>query len=70
MALAISAGGAMVDFSGKNQDAASFNRFTNAFMHCVYSRSLSNAFVALVNDFSFCGFICFVHDADWSAAWN
>ena len=70
MASAISAGGAMVDFSGKNQDAASFNRFTNAFMHCVYSRSLPTVFVAIDNDFSFCGFLCLAHGTDWSIAWN
>ncbi len=70
MAFTISSCRALEDFSGKSQDAAIFNRFTNAFMNCVYSRSLPTVFVAIVNDFSFCGFLCLAHGTDWSTAWN
>ena len=55
MASAIPSGRTLENFSGKNQNAASFDRFTDAFVHCVYSCSLSTAFVTIVNDFSFCG---------------
>ena len=70
MASAISSYRYLENLSGKNQDAANFNRFTNIFMHCVYCRSLSTVFVTIVNDFSFCGFLCLANDTDWSVAWS
>ena len=53
MASAISSGGAMEDFSGKNQDAASFNRVTSAFMHYMHGGSLSATSGATADTSSF-----------------
>ena len=70
MASAIPSCRTLENFSGENQNAASFDRFADGFMHWVYRSSLSNAFVAMVNDFTFCGFICLANDTDWSVAWS
>ena len=70
MASAIPSCRTLENFSGENQNAASFDRFADGFMHWVYRSSLSNAFVAIVNDFTFCGFICLANDTDWSVAWS
>ena len=70
MASAIASCRTLENFSGENQNADSVDRFADGFMHWVYRSSLSNAFVAMVNDFTFCGFICLANDTDWSVAWS
>ena len=66
MASAISSGEALEDFSGQNQDAASFNRFAAVFVYCVYGGSLSAASDAAADAPSFYGFLCTAHGTVWS----
>ena len=67
---AISSGGALENFSGKNQDAASFNRFAAASVYRVYSSSLSSLFAAIADDFSFCRILCMAHGTGWAVSWS
>lgn len=53
MAFAISTGGALEDFSGKNRDAASFNRLAPAPVYCLHGGSLSHASDAAAGASSF-----------------
>lgn len=70
MAFAIAAYTTLENSSIKNQNATSIDRFTDAFMRCVYRSSLSIAFVTTVSDFSFGIFLYIFDDTDWLASWN
>ena len=70
MAYAVSSGRALEDFSGKNQDAASFDRFATAPVYCVHGSSLSHSFNAVTDAASFCRLLCTVHGAGWLVFWN
>ena len=65
MAYAVSSGRALEDFSGKNQDAASFNRFATAPVYCVHGSSLSHSFNAVTDVASFCRLLCTAHGIGW-----
>lgn len=67
---AISSGGALENFSGKDQDTTSFNRFTVVSVYRVYDSSLSFAFDTIVDDFSFCRILCMAHGTGWSVPWS
>ena len=70
MASAISSGGTLENFQGKNQDAASFNRFATAPVHCVHGSSLSLSFNAATDIAAFCRLLCTVHGTGWSVFRN
>ena len=70
MASAISSGGTLADFQGKNQDAAPFNWFTSAIVCWMHGNSLFHVLVAVTNDSSFWEFLCVAHSTGWSVFWN
>lgn len=62
--------GALEDFSGKNQDTTSFNRFTVVSVYRVYSSSLSPLFAAIADDFSFYRFLCTAYGTGGAVPWS
>ena len=70
MAYAVASGGNLEDFSGKNQDAASFDRFTAALVYCVRGNSLSHSFDAAADIASFCRLLCTAHGTAWPVPWS
>ena len=70
MDFAISSGGALEDFSSKDQDTTSFNQFASASVYRVYSSSLSPLFAAIADDSSFCRILCMAHGTGWSVPWS
>ena len=70
MASASSSGGTLEDFSGKNQDAASFDQFATASVYRVYGSSLSSSFAAIADYFSFCRFLCTAHGSGRADSWS
>ena len=70
MAYAVSSDRALEDFSGKNQDAASFNWFATAPVYCVHGSSLSHPFNAATDVVSFCRLLCIAHGTGWFIPWS
>ena len=70
MAFAVSSGGAMENFSGKNQDAATFDRFAAAPVYCVYGSGLFPAFDAAADASSFCRLLCAAHGTGRPVPWS
>ena len=70
MASAISSGGTLADFQGKNQDAAPFNGFTSAIVCWMYGSSLFHVLVAVTNDSSFWRFLYVTYGTGWSVSRN
>ena len=70
MASAIPSGGALEDFSGENQDAASFNRFAAAFVYWVHDHSLSPASDTTADVSPFYRLLCAANGTFWSVPWS
>ena len=70
MVSALSPGGALEDFQGKNRDAASFNWFAAAAVRCLHSNRLSPEFDAAADAASFCWHLHSAHGTVWPVSWN
>ena len=70
LAAAISPGRVMEDLSGKNQDAAHFDRFAAAVVHRVYGSSLPLAPDADTDASSFCQLLYATYGTGRSVLWR
>lgn len=70
MVSALSPGGALEDFQGKNRDAASFNWFAAAAVRCLHSNRLPPEFDAAADAASFCWHLHSAHGTVWPVSWN
>lgn len=57
-------------YNGRSIAAASFNRFTAAFVYYVLGSSLSSAFDTDIDASSFFRLLCAAHGTGWSVSWS